>query len=138
MSSPQTKPVTRGKRLAVAIGSTGLVQVLGLMESLLLVPLFLRAWGPSTYGNWLTLTAMISYLTLLELGGQSYLANLLTFAHARNDRAAFGRYLSEGVSLFLGLGAIVWLILTASLLLIVQNDAPFGDKHFWSVGARWI
>ena len=37
----------------------------------LLVPLFLRAWGADGYGGWLTLTAFVSYLGLLDLGGRT-------------------------------------------------------------------
>src|SRR5207244_377099 len=75
-------------------------QLISAGQSILLVPLFLRAWGSEGYGHWLTLTACTSYLFLLDLGGQQYIANVLTLDRARDDTAAFRNTFSEALSLF--------------------------------------
>lgn len=104
------------QRLGRGIGSSALAQVIGSLKSILLVPLFLRAWDAEGYGRWLFLTALISYLRLLDLGGQSYVGNLLAIAYAQQDAARFRRVLSAGVSLFLtlSLGALLVVVLVAS------------------------
>src|SRR6267378_1844389 len=88
-------------RLSLGIGSAALFQAVNAAQAVILVPLFLRAWGAEGYGQWLALTALISYLTLADLGGQNYIANLLAMSHARGDRERFQTTLSEAVSFFL-------------------------------------
>jgi len=91
-------------------------QVILAVQGIVLVPFFLKAWGVDEYGHWLTLTAFVSYLTLLDLGGQNYFANVLAISFAKKDTDEFFHRLSEGVSLFLFLGifgfgawtAIIW------------------------------
>jgi len=99
------------QRLRGGLASTFIFQVLSATEAILLVPLFLRAWGADGYGEWLTLTAFISYLMLVDLGVQNYLANLLTMAYAAGDLASFKKYLNETLSLFV-------LICSALMLLV--------------------
>lgn len=104
------------RRLLLGIGSSALGQLISASQAILFVPLFLRAWGADGYGQWLALTALTSYLSLLDLGGQSYIGNLLAIDHTRGDTHAFGRKLSQAVSLFvaIALGAIA---VVAGLLL---------------------
>lgn len=112
------------QRLGRGVTSSALGQIIAGLNSLLLVPLFLRAWGAEGYGQWLTLTALISYLKLLDLGGQSYVGNLLALAYARQDKTGFQQVLSTGVSLFtfICLGALVIIILLVSW----PNNSFFG------------
>ncbi|MFO7683679.1 MAG: hypothetical protein R6X34_26910, partial [Chloroflexota bacterium] len=100
-------------RIWRGIASNGLGQVLAMASSIVLVPLFIGAWGTEGYGRWLTLTALISYLALLDLGGQAYIGNLLATAYAQGDEDRFRRVLSQGVSLFLAiaLGTLVFLLI---------------------------
>jgi O-antigen/teichoic acid export membrane protein len=104
-----------GRRFTSATLATGLNLFLGAAQSLVLVPFFVSAWGAPTYGAWLTATAMLAYVALLDLGGQGYIANELASRAARNDHAGFASLLSEGVSFFAVLAAAsmvaVWLIL---------------------------
>jgi O-antigen/teichoic acid export membrane protein len=58
------------------------VNVLG---NLLLVPLFLRAWSTSVYGEWLTLSSAVAYLSTLDFGVQTYAVNRLTQAYKANN-----------------------------------------------------
>ncbi|MBZ5558468.1 MAG: lipopolysaccharide biosynthesis protein [Acidobacteriia bacterium] len=69
-------------------------------SAIALVPLFLGAWGVEGYGRWLLLVAALSYLSLLELGGQSLFGNLLAYAYVRRDADSFRRRLAEAVSVF--------------------------------------
>ncbi len=88
------------RRVAAGLASTSLSQIIAAMQSIILVPLFLRAWGAEGYGNWLTLTAFVSYLALMDLGGQSYIGNLLAFEFKQGNVSGFRTKLVEGLSLF--------------------------------------
>src|SRR2546423_6444110 len=92
-------------RIGAGVGSAAIGHAVGALLSLGLVPFFLRAWGADGYGRWIALNAIISYLGLLDLGGASYVGNLMSMAHARGDEAAVEKALSDGVSLFLCIGA---------------------------------
>lgn len=89
------------KRVWKGLSASALGQAVAAAQAIVLVPFFLHAWGADLYGRWLALTAAVSYLTLLDLGGKSYIANLLAIRHAQGDEAGFRKVLSEGVSLFI-------------------------------------
>lgn len=112
------------RRVWIGVGSSALAQAILAVQAIGLVPFFLSAWGADGYGRWLALTALISHLSLLGLGGQNYIANLLAMHHARGDLAAFRKTLSEGVSLFIfiGLGGFVTFMLL--LLLFIEVALP--------------
>jgi len=122
-------PSTLMVRFGRGVGSTAIGQVVAAVSSILLVPLFLRAWGAEGYGQWLSLTAFISYISLLDFGGQSFIGNLLAREYARGNQGEFQQKLSEGVSLF----ALIALIAFALLILVLcvpgfslpGHDTPF-------------
>jgi O-antigen/teichoic acid export membrane protein len=97
------------KRLIQGIGANFLSQIINLASRVLLVPLFLTAWGVKVYGEWLLLTSMVAYLSLTDLGGQLYLVNRLTQAHALGDLPQFRKTLHTGLALFLILPLAVFL-----------------------------
>ncbi len=72
-------------RFAHAFLAFCLGQGIGILASLLLVPLYLHVWSPGVYGEWLALSSVVSYLSSLDLGIQSYAVNRLTQAYARSD-----------------------------------------------------
>ena len=47
---------------------TVLGEGIGAIKHILLVPLFLWAWGKLVYGEWLTIYALVAYLPLIDLG----------------------------------------------------------------------
>ncbi len=108
------------RRIGIGIGSSALLQAITALQSLALVPLFFRAWGAPQYGKWLALTAFVSYLSLFDLGGQSYLVNVLTIQKARKQLSELSQSFSQGVSFFLVLGGtgfflVLGLIVSACL-----------------------
>lgn len=97
------------KRLIQGIGANFLGQVIRMASRVLLVPLFLTAWGVQVYGEWLLLTSAAAYLALTDLGGQLYIVNRLTQAHALKDLPLFRKILHTGLALFLILPTAVFL-----------------------------
>ena len=69
-------------RLKSGLARTALSQIIIAATAIALVPLYIAAWGVDGYGRWLSLTAVIAYLSLLDLGGQNYVGNLLAGAYA--------------------------------------------------------
>ncbi len=101
-------------------------QVIAAIQTILLVPLFLRAWGADEYGRWLVLTALVSYFNLLDFGGQNYIGNLLAIDYAQGKKESFREKLSEGVSLFTFIA-----LATLVLLIIVLFGLMNSKNSFW-------
>jgi len=55
-------------------------------EQFILVPIYLSAWGVDTYGEWLTLTAMATFLSLTNVGLGQAAASDIIMAIGAGDR----------------------------------------------------
>lgn len=60
-----------------------------LLTRFLLPPIFLHSYGVARYGEWLVLTAAVSYLSTLDFGIATYASNELTMLRERNE---MGKY----------------------------------------------
>ena len=98
--------------------ATSLGRVINLASRILLVPLFLKAWGVDVYGEWLLLTSITAYLSLTDFGGQLYIVNRLTQAYAHNDIPLFRKVLHTGMALFLILPFMAFVTFITLVLLI--------------------
>lgn len=112
----QTEPIQ--KRIAKGLGANFLSQVINLTSRILLVPLFLKAWGVDVYGEWILLSSIAAYLSLTDFGGNLYILNRLTQAYAQNDIPLFRKVLHTGMALFLILPCIAFLAFITLVLLI--------------------
>jgi len=92
------------------LGALGAGQMLIRLGGLLLVPLFLHRWSATHYGEWLALSAVAGYLTLVDPGMHLAAINRLTQLHARGDVEEFRRVQQSA------LGAYVMLAAAGSLL----------------------
>ena len=79
-----------------------------------MVPLTLNYLNPTKYGIWLTLSAVISWLTLLDVGLGNGLRNKLSEALAKNDVALGRTYVSTSYAI---IGLIVLFAFTLFTLL---------------------
>ena len=79
------------KRVAHAFVAFFFGQGIGVVASLLLVPLYLHVWSPALYGEWLALCSVVAYLSSLDFGVQTYAVNRLTQAYARGDLQEYRR-----------------------------------------------
>src|SRR5438132_7041137 len=86
--------------------------------SLVLVPLFLRYWSASLYGEYLAMFAVVSYLTSLNIGVQSAAVNRLTQAYATGDfdeyrsvqHTALAFYVTLAAAATVLIAALAWLL----------------------------
>lgn len=100
---------SRSQRFRSGAVATLVAQLIGAASQILLVPLFLDAWGSGRYGQWVTLQAAIGYLAALDLGLQCYVINRLTAHHVRGERDAYHRTLRSALALSVSLACLVFL-----------------------------
>jgi O-antigen/teichoic acid export membrane protein len=102
-------------RLFSGVGANAYGQAVTLLIQFGSVPLLLSAWGAQTFGLWLVISAIPSYLALADFGFSSAAANDMTLATARGAHAqARGAFQSV-----LALNALVSLALVVIVLAIV-------------------
>lgn len=104
------------KRLFQGIGANFLGQLINIASRIVLVPLFLLAWGADIYGEWLLLSSMVAYLSLTEMGAQLYIVNRMTQAYAQRDNDQFCKILHTGLALFLIIPIAVFAIFVAVIV----------------------
>ena len=91
-----------------------------LITQILLPPVFLHAYGVSSYGEWLVLSATISYVATLNFGITTYASNELTILHQRGDSLQYRRLQASTLALVLVLIGI-GIALTAGVSLLPLN-----------------
>ena len=72
-------------RVLKGLGAGMLGQIISIVTRISLVPLFLLYWGSDQYAVWLLISAVVSYLTLVDFGGQLFIINKLTIHAAKED-----------------------------------------------------
>ncbi len=100
--------MTAEPRAALATGRTGRFrrgvlatlasQVVAALGQIVLVPVFLGAWGERLYGEWLTLSAIAGQMVLLDLGVHTFVVNRLNQCYARGDIGQFARVLHSALA----------------------------------------
>jgi O-antigen/teichoic acid export membrane protein len=111
------------KRLYQGVGANFLGQIINLASKILLVPLFLLAWGADIYGEWLLLSSLVAYLTLTDMGGAVYIGNRMTQAYAHRDQELFRKILHTGLALFLAIPLVVLVVFLTVIFFF--NPASF-------------
>lgn len=109
-------------RMVKGFGANAAGQGINIVSKLVLVPLFLKAWGADIYGEWLLLSSFVAYFSLTDLGGQVYIVNRLTQAYAQRDIPLFRKVLHSGLALFLLLPVVALsLFVTAVALCPIEE-----------------
>jgi O-antigen/teichoic acid export membrane protein len=80
------------------------------LGSIILVPLFLRTWSATLYGEYLALFAAVSYLSSLDIGMQQASVNRLTQAYAKGDLDDYRAVQHTMIAFYVVLATIVSLV----------------------------
>lgn len=104
----------RGKKVQKNIIVIIILQGISVLTSFLLVPLTIDYVSASEYGIWLTISSIVGWFSLVDIGMGSGLKNKLTEALAQNDIILAKKYVS---TTYISLGVFVTLIF--SILLAV-------------------
>lgn len=91
-ASPETSPngqaVGALGRVASGTAALAVSAAVSIVGQFLIVPVALGVWGAEVYGEWVSLTALVTSLTLTDLGVQTYVVNRMCAHHARGDTDA--------------------------------------------------
>lgn len=90
------------KRIAKNLSALFSSHVVNAFQQLALTPVFLHYYGIAGYGEWLALTAAVSYLGTLDMGVQTYVNQDLTIRYHRGDMKDFHVQQSTALRLMLG------------------------------------
>jgi O-antigen/teichoic acid export membrane protein len=85
-------------------------------EQFILVPCFLSAWGVEAYGEWLTLTAVVTFVSFTNIGLGAASASDIVMLLGAGHREKAERSFSNCVVVLFAIGVIVLLILIAIFL----------------------
>jgi O-antigen/teichoic acid export membrane protein len=120
----------RSKRVLQAGFSAIVSKVIVLGVSAFSIPIAVRYLGAEQFGIWVTVSASLALLVLLDLGIASSMTNLISEAYTRNDKDLASRYAVTGfwtmvlVALALGLiGAAIWPFMHWDALFGLKGEA---------------
>lgn len=80
------------------LGSTS-SGVLGALQTLILMPLYLREIGPGLYGAWSGSGDLLVWLQTFDFGIPNIMIQRIGAAHGRGDQASIGAYLCSGIAM---------------------------------------
>ncbi len=106
------------RRVGRGTAANLLGQGINVVGQLVQVPLLLAVWGTSQYGEWLSVSAIVAYLSLLDFGVQTYATNRLTRCRATGDLAEYRRVLQSAWALNVTLAAGAALLAIPALLVL--------------------
>lgn len=66
------------------------------------VPIFLKCWGTSLYGEWIALNTLTSYFQITDVGLTTATANELTFCHAKGEYDRCNALISNNAAFVVG------------------------------------
>jgi O-antigen/teichoic acid export membrane protein len=105
------------KQFAASATSQGII----FLQQILLPPIFIHAYGVSSYGEWITLYAAVAYLGTLQFGMQTYVNNELTMRYSRNEMASYQVMQSTGLRMLVGIAIAASLLLSGVFFLPISR-----------------
>lgn len=127
MSDPHLTPppASNRARRVLLTGLWGLgSQAVTILYQVATVPLFLKFWGQTLYGDWLTVASLVAYLSLATLGLQTYVINLLTQRYVQGRWPELEREVASATLMYL-LATGLSLVLLGGICLLVPLDHLF-------------
>src|SRR5580704_4630999 len=97
----------RIRRAGMTTLSAGGARAIGLLASLITVPLTFRYLGPERYGLWMVLISLISVMSFADLGIGLGLINAISEAHGKDDHALAKEYVTSAFGMLLGISVIL-------------------------------
>ena len=94
------------RRVIAATGSNAYSQATTIAIQLASLPLFLSKWGVATYGEWLVLSAIPSYLAMADVGMVTAAGNRMTMLHAEGEERGANHVFQSVLAFMLGVAAL--------------------------------
>ncbi len=105
------------KNLSAAFSS----HFVSILQQFALTPLWLSRYGAAGFGEWLTLSASVSYLGTLDFGIQTFVNQDLTVRYHRGDMESFHVQQSTALRMLLGMVLTVATIALVALVLPLEH-----------------
>lgn len=105
------------------MGSLSFSAAITILAQMSVVPVALSYWGQLRYGEWVTITSLITVLRLSDLGFQTYVVNRLNVAFATDDRESFVRILHSALRVQVPMVAVILLLVGTAFTTLPLRDA---------------
>src|SRR5262249_2911664 len=112
-------PVRR--RLLLGAATNWLAFAAILVVRFFLTPSLVRKLGDGPYGVWAFVESVLAYFTLFDLGIAACVVRFVARFHATGDRHDLNRLVSTALTLFVGLGGLVFAIGAGLLPFLVTS-----------------
>jgi O-antigen/teichoic acid export membrane protein len=123
------KPSLR-QRVLAGTGANAVGQAITIGIQLISLPLFLHYWNANTYGTWLILSAIPSYLSMADVGMVTTAGNKMTMAIGQGDPVQASKvFQSTLLFVLLVCGMLALLVLPASLWLPLPGIGATPDER---------
>lgn len=109
---------SRHRSVLANLIATIVSQALAIGSQIVLVPVYLTAWGNDTYGDWLTVSALSGYFSLTDMGMQMYVVNRLTGHAVRGEEQEFRSTYHSALALYALLSGAALCILSGLAFLL--------------------
>ncbi|MBS1815759.1 MAG: hypothetical protein JSS87_12870 [Acidobacteria bacterium] len=129
--------MSRAGNIAKNLSALFTSHLVAILQQIALVPLFLHRYGKAGYGEWLTLSAAVTFLGTLDFGVQTYLNQDLTVRYHQGDMEEFHIRQSTAMRLMLGIFGTAAVVATSVFLMPLDrmlklngvNNAPAVPAH---------
>jgi O-antigen/teichoic acid export membrane protein len=118
-----------GKRVFAAMGAGAFGQAVVIVIQVCSLPLFLHRWDTATYGVWLLLSAMPSYLSMTDVGMVATAGNRMTMAMGHGDRREANRLFHSAFVFVLCVVAVAGLLTLPLALLLPMEGVASPDER---------
>lgn len=109
-STEAGRSLERYRRAALTSAATVLGRGMGLVATLISVPLTIRYLGTERYGIWMTISSIVALLGFADLGLGNGLLNAISASHGRDDRDFARKCVSSAFFLLTGLAVLLALV----------------------------
>ena len=111
IDTPEARGRDRLRRVALTGIATAIATSVAVLVSLISIPLTVNYLGPGRYGVWLTISSLLSWLAITDMGfGSLALINLLAEARGRDDIKAARSLISTALIALCGIAGILTLL----------------------------
>ena len=113
---------SRNKMLFLNILFSGFLKIVGLLTSLVIVPITINYLNNEVYGIWMTITSILYWITTFDIGLGNGMRNYLAEALATNDTKLGKKYISTTMLLLSLIAQSMAIVLLYPLITINFNS----------------
>lgn len=119
------------------VSAGAIATLLGIVSNLLLLPLYLRHWSVTVYGEWMALFSVVNYLGALDFGLTTAATNAAAHAYAAHDWPRFKQIQGTAWALSIGI-AILGALISAITLTFFTIHSWLGLKAMDSRESNFV